>query len=356
MTSPLKKNIIFSLFSILLFFLVFEIVLRLTGFSFQPIFSSKPGSIDYGLTPSYKGQGPGWLIDFLNQYKYEVSINSYGFRGPEIERRKKEGTFRIITLGDSCTFGHGLKETETYPARLQQILQTRSYAKNPEVINAGIPGTTSRYGLNYIKDRLIDFQPDLFVVSYGWNDMYNPLPTEDLENFVNDPPEASSSGQFFNIFRTYQFINKMQMYVQEKRQRATFRNHPENFRRYRVALPDFEKNLENIVDIARKNGIIPLFLTMPSGYTPTDDTTAIAFLFPEGASEIIKMRKLYNDAIRNVAARLGVGLVDPVARFESTGIAGLFIEDHQHPNPPGALIIAEEIGKLIDQLNLIPRR
>ena len=41
-----------------------------------------------------------------------VHINSQGTRGPEFHRAKPPGTFRILSLGDSRTFGWGLTEAE----------------------------------------------------------------------------------------------------------------------------------------------------------------------------------------------------------------------------------------------------
>ena len=36
---------------------------------------------------------------------HHVSINSLGYRGAEISRKKKPGTLRILCLGDSGTYG-----------------------------------------------------------------------------------------------------------------------------------------------------------------------------------------------------------------------------------------------------------
>src|SRR6266404_4190437 len=68
-----------------------------------------------------------------------VHINSNGTRGPEFTVEKPPGTIRILSLGDSRTFGWGLTDEETYSRRLRNLLQ--NYAgdgRTVEVINAGV--------------------------------------------------------------------------------------------------------------------------------------------------------------------------------------------------------------------------
>ena len=41
---------------------------------------------------------------------YQTTLNNYGFRGSDFEIEKPEGTFRILTLGASSTFGYSSKD------------------------------------------------------------------------------------------------------------------------------------------------------------------------------------------------------------------------------------------------------
>ena len=49
-----------------------------------------------------------------------VTINSEGFRGPEITKSKPDNTFRIFTVGGSTTIGAGVLDHQTYPFYLQE--------------------------------------------------------------------------------------------------------------------------------------------------------------------------------------------------------------------------------------------
>ena len=73
-------------------------------------------------------------------------INRAGFRSDEFGP-KRAGTYRIIALGDSCTFGVTSPTTkeefyiaEPYPQRLQRIVAERLGPGRVEVLNAGVAG------------------------------------------------------------------------------------------------------------------------------------------------------------------------------------------------------------------------
>jgi len=96
-----------------------------------------------------------------------VYINEYGFRGPEITKEKPENTYRIFAIGASTTFGSGVYDTQTYPFYLQLMYDEIDLDFDIEVINTGIPGIWSTKEVNAIKEKYIDFEPDLFIVYDG---------------------------------------------------------------------------------------------------------------------------------------------------------------------------------------------
>ena len=64
-----------------------------------------------------------------------VRTNAQGFRGPEL----REGTRRIVGIGDSVMFGWGVDDAETYMRRLERELAT-DYP-DVEVVNTAVPGS-----------------------------------------------------------------------------------------------------------------------------------------------------------------------------------------------------------------------
>ncbi len=99
-----------------------------------------------------------------------VNINSYGFRGPEFTENKEENTYRIFTVGGSTTFGIGVIDNQTFPYYIQEFYDQNNFGSNIEVINAGWPGSTSIDETGLVKERLINFEPDLLIVMDPFND------------------------------------------------------------------------------------------------------------------------------------------------------------------------------------------
>jgi hypothetical protein len=67
--------------------------------------------------------------------------NRFGYRTPEVEPEKRDGTYRIAVFGSSNTMGHGVNDEETYPRRLERWLneETRG-APRVEVVNLAVAG------------------------------------------------------------------------------------------------------------------------------------------------------------------------------------------------------------------------
>lgn len=99
---------------------------------------------------------PGW----------HVRTDSHGFRSrTEVPARPPEGRFRIVTLGDSWTFGFGVDDGEAWPDRLAAHLGERV-----EVVNASCFGYGVYQGLLSLQDPVLDLQPDLVLIANYRND------------------------------------------------------------------------------------------------------------------------------------------------------------------------------------------
>lgn len=82
----------------------------------------------------------------------------------------------ILAFGDSLLAGYGLKDGESYPARLEVALRARGV--NAKVANAGVSGDTTAAGLQRLDFTLGSqtVKPQLVVISLGGNDMLRSLP------------------------------------------------------------------------------------------------------------------------------------------------------------------------------------
>ena len=99
-----------------------------------------------------------------SQAGIDYTINSLGFRDREFDIKKSKGQYRILCVGDSFTFGEGVKAQEAYPQVLEKMLQTRY--KNAEVINAGISGYNTVDEYLYIREKLLFLNADLIIIGF----------------------------------------------------------------------------------------------------------------------------------------------------------------------------------------------
>jgi len=74
-------------------------------------------------------------------------------------------------VGGSTTYGTGVLDNQTYTAYLQGYYDESNLGINIEVINAGWHQFWSFDETRLIKERLLAFDPDLFIVYDGWNDI-----------------------------------------------------------------------------------------------------------------------------------------------------------------------------------------
>ena len=117
----------------------------------------------------------------LLPYVDNVNLNSHGFRGDDFSKTKPSNMYRIFMLGGSTMFGSGsYSDQTTIPGFLQKIFDAHNLGQNVEVINVGISGGHSISELNLIKNRIIDFDPNLIIVYDGWNDLSADYPVTDI--------------------------------------------------------------------------------------------------------------------------------------------------------------------------------
>jgi lysophospholipase L1-like esterase len=102
--------------------------------------------------------------------RWNVELDSRGFRDGEFSAHKVPGVFRILCLGDSWTFGANVGQDETYPRQLTRLLARRHPSARFEVLNLGVLGYSSFQGKELLRLRAIDWDPDVVALGFGMND------------------------------------------------------------------------------------------------------------------------------------------------------------------------------------------
>ncbi|MAE18845.1 hypothetical protein CMK12_07945 [Candidatus Poribacteria bacterium] len=158
-----KKQIVFSAIVLVVFICVLELLVRLI-FVPNPILNINIGAFrdfhptrEIQLKPNYRAGG--------------ISINSHGILGPEFTIQKKSNVIRVVTFGDSVTFG---PLDGNYPKLIEQKINAKLESINNkltvEVICAAIPGYSSNQSLLWYDEFLHKLKPDITTIYLGWND------------------------------------------------------------------------------------------------------------------------------------------------------------------------------------------
>ena len=128
----------------------------------EPVVPAGIGRFDeklgWSLTPLAHG------ISKRTGYEVDYRINSKGLRNRETTYKKPQGTFRIVLLGDSRTFGWGVPIEKHFSTLLE------GYFQDVEVINMGIGGFGIDQELLFLNDEGFRYEPDLvltYVPHYG---------------------------------------------------------------------------------------------------------------------------------------------------------------------------------------------
>jgi lysophospholipase L1-like esterase len=111
-----------------------------------------------------------------------VKINSQGLRDDERDLSKDPQTFRILMLGDSITFGWGVRQEETFSKVLERLLNDRP-PEGPwqryEVINTGVGNYNTAQEVAYFSERGQRYRPDMVMLAWFINDAEDtPKPVE----------------------------------------------------------------------------------------------------------------------------------------------------------------------------------
>ncbi len=124
----------------------------------------------------------GWTLNSLwrgshhhHDFQVEYSTNLYGLRNGSEEHPftlHQKTKPRIGIIGDSFTFGFGVKDTETFHAQLQELDKSREY------LNIGVPGYSTDQQYLLAKKISQPYALDhILLVYYLGNDLLdNPMP------------------------------------------------------------------------------------------------------------------------------------------------------------------------------------
>jgi lysophospholipase L1-like esterase len=214
----------------------------------------------------------------LDNPTWEISTNSEGFRGNEFPANRDPSVFRIICLGDSWTFGANVDQAKSYPQQLSALLKREFPQGEFEVLNLGVMAYSSYQGLNLLKSKIDDLNPDMILIGFGMNDAsvggwrdkdnpgYHPNTFARKVHHIIENLESYKLARYFVNTMTHRsssigdYMMKMADVVGTPDEAWLGRHASENadyetLEPYtRVSPSDYEKNIIVMIELARSHG------------------------------------------------------------------------------------------------------
>ncbi len=303
---------------------------------------------------------------------WEISLNSEGSRDVEFPTRKTSSAFRVICLGDSWTFGANVGQGEAYPQRLKTLL-TRTFPRAQfEVFNLGVLGYSSFQGLELLKRRAIDLNPDLVVIGFGMNDASvagyrdKDMPSyKETWTWVRRIGHVAERSEFYRLLRYLALRLKhesktMGQHLQAKAESDGKADEKVEYAKLeawtRVSPRDYENNLLEMIALARRHqaGVLLLYneLWEDSPYRAVLERVARAERVPlvDSSALIAKARRLLEEELER---RLDLR---PAGAFRASATEGVevvfrvYLGDRPVPKAVSIVGAHPQLG------NLVPNR
>jgi lysophospholipase L1-like esterase len=323
------QNIALMFGSFFLCFIVLEMSLRVAGYGDVEIYQPDP-LLYWKLKPN---QNCYTKVDHK-----PVHVNTHGTRGLDFQTVKPANTIRILSLGDSKTFGWGLTEAETYSGLVEGMLQQKvGTGKKVEVINGGVNAWSYAQMHAYFREYGLKYNPDIVILADA--NLWTQFSDQNDPKFVEAFMRRVRFKNFLRHFATYHYIVEYKLREIYERQRTRFipmdPKQDTFFKEQQAKDPDafFRKHIEGLCSLALSNHVAPVLLHMPT----------ISQLNDPESNDVIKAKKL-------VSEQLGVPLVDMTADMKPKG-KELFLEgDEAHLNVSGNQLVAERLLSILTAL------
>jgi lysophospholipase L1-like esterase len=279
------------------------------------------------------------------------SPQGYRAKAPGTDR---DATVRIICMGGSTTYGHGVQAHEAWPWIAEGVLRARGI--DAEVINAGVPGYgTHQLLIRYRRD-IAAFKSDIVVLFLGWNGVGALV---DPYGFV--PGSVPRPGA--SLFR--------RLWIAVAQHSLMFQDAVHATRDFRVRALDggyryyidryfdtFILDTKALVDAIHANGQIPVLVIHAALYHPGMSSKELSLVEPKLYHKLpynpIMLTELERQqtALRSIAQESHLPMIDLeecLRGYRGQERADLFL-DEAHLSVKGNLNVGECVGNALSDI------
>ncbi len=286
-----------------------------------------------------------------------VETNRFGTRDPAPPTERAPNSLRVVCLGDSTAFGN----FTTYPRELQSLLAEAFPEKRVEVLNAGIPGSTSFMGLTLFRRDLAELRPDIVTFCYGYNDSkINADFRSDRERYEEDHRTIVRVERFLARFRFLTAIQKKFRGEPPEPPPPVNPHDPKlHDKHWRVPVPDHRDNVEALKRVCDGIGAKLVVIAQPLAVDPERPGNATPG--ERGiAREMVARFDALHAAEAEACKKTGASFFDLAKVFAKFDSDRLFLDpwpgrDSIHSNPVGLSLFAEELFGFLVESRLVPQ-
>lgn len=304
----------------------------------QPLYISDR-RLHHRMVANWSGFFPEEIVQDVGRSEVPIRTNSLGLRSAEVTQPKPADVLRILALGDSVTFGWGLRGEDTYPSQLASLLATLRPNQRFEVINAGVSGYGTWQQALWLKDEGLDLEPDVVVLQTHLNDA-----ADDLWGTLGRTDGGESwLAQNSRLVRLVQRVLGSAAPDNSTPCAADWRDGTDQ-----VCWQRTEQLLDELHAEAATAGVATVLMPSPMRWQ-VEPGVRDARAWVDAAR--------YQDVLRQYAADSGWIFVDPLPAFRKSQAEGagqsLFL-DVGHPNEAGQRLMAQEIYNALNQAGVLP--
>ena len=197
--TPAWKRAVFSLLAACAFLGLMELILALAGV--RPIGYSEDPFVGFTSYSPLFVEARGNVATTLETAKGKRRWFGY----QSFPREKPPGTYRIFCMGGSTTLGRPYDDRTSFSGWLRELLPVADPSRTWQVINAGAISYAS-YRVAVLMEKLIDYEPDLFIIYSGHNEFLERRTYGDILD--KSVAEKHTRGTLART-RTYAFIKRM---------------------------------------------------------------------------------------------------------------------------------------------------
>lgn len=302
----------------------------------RPLYIGDSG-LHHRMAANWSGFFPEEIVAAVNRTQVPIRTNSLGLRSAEITAAKPAGAVRILALGDSVTFGWGLRAEDAYPSQLASLLATLRPGHSFEVINAGVSGYGTWQERLWLQETGLSLQPDVVVVQAHLNDASDNL-----------WGAAGWQGDSQGWLIEHSYLARL---VQRVLGSAAPRSDAPCAADWKVGIDrvcwqETEQQLSKLRDVAQAAGATTVLLSSPMRWQVEPGVRDVR-AWVDAAR--------YQDVLRQFADRNDWIYVDPLPAFRQAFSSGQspFL-DVGHPNEAGQRLMAQELYNALDQAGALP--